>query len=61
MDILENNWGSPFEYVVSLFKISCNTNITEKKKLKIIFNTYNSFLKTTQMSVSMRFCLILSF
>jgi hypothetical protein len=27
---LKNNWGSPFEYVVSLFKISWKKNITEK-------------------------------
>ncbi len=28
MDILENNWDSPSEYVVSLFNTSCNANIT---------------------------------
>jgi len=44
MDILKNNWDSPLEYVVSLFNISCNRNIT-KKNLEIVFNTYNTFLK----------------
>jgi hypothetical protein len=39
MDILKDNWDSPMEYVVSLFNISCNTNITFSK-LKTIFNTY---------------------
>ncbi len=28
MDILENNWDSPSEYVVSLFNTSYNANIT---------------------------------
>ncbi len=29
MNILKNNWDSPSEYVVSLFDIFCNTNITK--------------------------------
>ncbi len=28
MDILKDNWDSPLEYVVSLFNIFCNKNIT---------------------------------
>jgi hypothetical protein len=31
MDILKNNWFSPLKYVVSLFNISCNINITKNK------------------------------
>jgi hypothetical protein len=31
MDILKNNWDSPLEYVISLFNIYCNTNITINK------------------------------
>jgi hypothetical protein len=31
MNILKDNWDSPLEYVVSLFNISCNTNIIKKK------------------------------
>ncbi len=30
MDILKDNWDSPLEYVVSLFNIYCNINITKK-------------------------------
>jgi len=30
MDILEDNWDSPLEYVVSLFNNSCDTNIFSK-------------------------------
>ncbi len=30
MDILKDNWDSPLEYVVSLFNIFCNKNITLK-------------------------------
>jgi hypothetical protein len=52
MDILKDNWDSPLENVVSLFNISCNTNIT-LKKLEIIFNTYPKKIKTTQMFSSM--------
>jgi len=43
-DILKKNWDSPLEYVVSLFDISCNTNIIIKK-LEIIFNIYKRFEK----------------
>ncbi len=32
MDTLKTNWDSPLEYVVSLFNVFCNTNITKKKK-----------------------------
>jgi len=39
MDILKNNWNSPLDYVVSLFNIYCNTNITQK--IKFSFNMYN--------------------
>jgi hypothetical protein len=31
MNILKNNWDSPLEYVVSLFNVFCNTNITENQ------------------------------
>jgi len=31
MDILKDNWDSPLEYVVSLFNIYYNTNITINK------------------------------
>jgi hypothetical protein len=31
MDILKNNWDSPSEYVVSLFNMSYNKNITKKQ------------------------------
>ncbi len=44
MNILKDNWDSPLEYVVSLFNIFCNKNIT-KKNLEIIFNTYNYFFE----------------
>jgi hypothetical protein len=30
MDILKNNYNSQLQYVVSLFNISCNTNITKQ-------------------------------
>jgi hypothetical protein len=32
MDILKNIWDSPLEYVVSLFNIFCNINITKRKR-----------------------------
>jgi len=49
MDILKDNWDSPLEYVVSLFNISCNTNIT-KKHLEIIFNNYKKIEKQHKRS-----------
>jgi len=48
MDILKDNWDSPLKYVVSLLTTSYNKNIT-KNKLKIVFNTYNFFIKMTQL------------
>ncbi len=48
MDILKDNWDSPLKYVVSLLNTSYNRNIT-KNKLKIVFNTYNFFIKITQL------------
>jgi len=48
MDILKDNWDSPLKYVVSLLTTSYNKNIT-KNKLKIVFNTYNFFIKITQL------------
>ncbi len=61
MDILKNNWDSPLKYVVSLFNTFCNTNITKKTNYKSYSILTIFFLKTTQMVVSMKFCLILSF
>jgi hypothetical protein len=43
MNILKDNRDSPLEYVVSLFNIFCNKNIT--KKIKIILNTYKFFFE----------------
>jgi hypothetical protein len=31
MNILKDKWDSPLEYVISLFNVFCNTNITTKK------------------------------
>jgi hypothetical protein len=59
MDILKNNWDSPLEYVVLLSNTSCNIKLL-KDKLEIVFSIYLFILKTTQMIVLMRFCLILS-
>jgi hypothetical protein len=36
MDIFENNWDSPLEYVILLFNIFCSTNIT-----LIFFKSYS--------------------
>jgi hypothetical protein len=41
---LKNNWDSPLEYVVSLFNIFCNTNIT-KKKIRNCIQYLQFFLK----------------
>jgi hypothetical protein len=59
MDILKDNWDSPLEYVVSLFNNYYNINIT-KYQIEIVFNTFNFFGKTTQMFLSMIFCLLRS-
>jgi hypothetical protein len=44
MDILKDNCDSPLEYVVSLFNISCNTNIIQKQ-IKICIQYLWCFLK----------------
>jgi len=49
MDILKDNYD-PLEYVVSLFNISCNTHITKKKSLEIIFNIYKKIEKQHKCS-----------
>ncbi len=51
VDILKHNWGSPLEYGVLLFNISCNTNII-LKKLEIVFNSYQFFLKHTSIPIN---------
>ncbi len=49
IDFLKNNWESPLEYVVSLFKTSCNTNITKKTRN---CTQYLQFLKKKQHKCS---------
>jgi hypothetical protein len=59
MNILKDNWDSPLEYVVSLFNTFCNTN-NNQIIIIIILNTYFFFIKTTEMFLSIKLCLIFS-
>jgi hypothetical protein len=36
MDILQKNWDSPLEYVISLFNTSYNTNITKRNHIQYL-------------------------